>query len=1391
MLCTVKNPILDIIQIVKIDLDAEQIIAIGDTTISGDTQGNGISVSSDGIIYFNNQIGLYTIDPITASETLVGTWSFPPGLNFCKPGTMSHSSNEKLYSSFNCQGVVYLAEIDASNANLNSFVPIIRNTNLSNLPIDMATDAIVFSSFDFDFLTGSSYGTIESGFDSISVSGSPQNGLEITSDANSFVLVCDNTSLSTDTDDRVNVTCNDTTIKILSGTVETIFEADDGSEYTTTLSIGDIVIFDSETSTITNNGINPISVIVDGAVVVIPPGESTSLFIPVDHYLGYSAKTITRHNDDDNNDDDNNDDDNNDDDNNDRYSKYEKYMKYFKEHHHDKYSKFVKYLKHFKDNNSEKYSKYFKYAKYYYEKYHHDDDSNNQNNILAQKWTLTNSGEIKSELNGFCLDVEGANPNNGANVIMWPCHGEDNQKWTLTNSGEIKSELNGFCLDVEGANPNNGANVIMWPCHGEDNQKWTLLDSNQISSNLNDKCLSIEDAKKYKKANVEMLTCNAGSSGNTDKSEVLLNDRFEGESKYQVKKIRQLYNPVDKNNEGISDEESHLVEYQIKKIKGESKFKGVKNIPITNQFGDFTVDIKKAYNLLVPSAKSHDSVPSELDEISINHFKCYNAKESKGTPKFEKRNVDLTDQFGSLTMTVYKLSTLCSPVDKNNEGVVNDENYLMCYDLKKIKGEPKFNKVKVFTNNQFGSEKLQADKPKRLCVPSEIISDDPVPDTMPVLSLLGTNPQSVIQNEPYVESGATCLDSPDGNISDNIVITGTVDVSTIGSYQIIYDCTDSSGNDAVQVTRTVNVVDASMPIITLNGDAIVSVNQNNPYTDAGATCEDNADGTIPVDVNGLPVDTTILGTHLVTYDCTDSAGNAATQVTRTVNVVDASMPVITLTGISPTEVGQNNPYTDAGATCEDNADGTIPVDVNGLPVDTTTLGTHLVTYDCTDSAGNAATQVTRTVNVVDVTAPVITLIGGTQSIIQDDPYVELGATCQDNTDGDISSSVIISSNVNTGIAGVYKVTYNCADSAGNAATQVTRTVLVTAPIDVTAPVITLTGNAIVSVNQNNPYTDAGATCEDETDDTIPVDVNGLPVDTTTLGTHLVTYDCTDSAGNAATQVTRTVNVVDASTAPVITLIGISPTEVGQNNPYTDAGATCEDNADGDITTNIVINSNVNTTTLGTYQVTYNCADSAGNAATQVTRTVNVVDQTIPIITLLGNNPISFGLGNVYVEPGATCQDNTDGNISSSVIINSNVNTGAVGSYQVTYDCQDAAGNNAVQVTRTVNILSGATLTVIVETDDSSSGTFDVKIENLTPIDTQSISTGSSFGPVSIVPDTVTYTIIQLPPPSGYITGSSECVIDSISQGSQFTASPGDDVICTATFVASSTGGGDG
>lgn len=83
-------------------------------------------------------------------------------------------------------------------------------------------------------------------------------------------------------------------------------------------------------------------------------------------------------------------------------------------------------------------------------------------------------------------------------------------------------------------------------------------------------------------------------------------------------------------------------------------------------------------------------------------------------------------------------------------------------------------------------------------------------------------------------------------------------------------------------------------------------------------------------------------------------------------------------------------------------------------------------------------------------------------------------------------------------------------------------------------------------------------------------------------------------------------VVADKVAPVITLLGTTPVDTVQNIAYNDAGATASDNLDGDITANIVTVNPVDIATLGQYIVTYNVTDAAGNSATEVTRTVNVV-----------------------------------------------------------------------------------------------------------------------------------------------------------------------------------------
>ncbi len=169
-----------------------------------------------------------------------------------------------------------------------------------------------------------------------------------------------------------------------------------------------------------------------------------------------------------------------------------------------------------------------------------------------------------------------------------------------------------------------------------------------------------------------------------------------------------------------------------------------------------------------------------------------------------------------------------------------------------------------------------------------------------------------------------------------------------------------------------------------------------------------------------------------------------------------------------------------------------------------------------------------------------------------------------------------------------------------------------------------------------------------------------------------------------------------TTPPVLTLIGAATVQVSFGSVYNDQGASASDNIDGDISGNISVGGSVNTNAVGQYILTYNVVDSAGNAATQVTRTVNVVDDESPIITLLGGAIVDITEGDTFIDPGATALDNVDGNITDDIAVGGDtVNVGVVGQYTLTYDVDDAAGNSAVQVTRTVNVNAAPDITAPV------------------------------------------------------------------------------------------------
>ena len=318
--------------------------------------------------------------------------------------------------------------------------------------------------------------------------------------------------------------------------------------------------------------------------------------------------------------------------------------------------------------------------------------------------------------------------------------------------------------------------------------------------------------------------------------------------------------------------------------------------------------------------------------------------------------------------------------------------------------------------------------------------------------------------------------------------------------------------------------------------------------------------------------------------------------------------------------------------------------------------------------------VTRTVNVVDTTAPVITLLGDNPMTIEvGTTFTDPGATASDAGDGDLTSSIVVSGSVDTSTIGTYTLTYDVSDTSGNAADSVTRTVNV---VDTTVPVITLLGDTTVTIEVGATYTDSGATAADNYDGDLTSSIAIVNnVDTSTVGTYTVTYNVSDTSGNAAVPVTRTVNVVD-TTVPVITLLGDTTVTIEVGATYTDSGATAADNYDGDLTSSIAIVNNVDTSTVGTYTVTYNVSDTTGNAAVSVTRTVNVVDTTVPVITLLGDTTVTIEVGATYTDSGATAADNYDGDLTSSIAIVNNVDTSTVGTYTVTYNVSDTSGNAA-------------------------------------------------------------------------------------------------------------------
>jgi len=566
------------------------------------------------------------------------------------------------------------------------------------------------------------------------------------------------------------------------------------------------------------------------------------------------------------------------------------------------------------------------------------------------------------------------------------------------------------------------------------------------------------------------------------------------------------------------------------------------------------------------------------------------------------------------------------------------------------------------------------------------------------------------------------------------VTSTTLDTSKAGPQTVTLTYVDAAGNE--QTTDVIVNVVASQATLTTKDLTIVQGDQASWNLFDHVTGATDFAGTGVTDVKSLDItasaepDLSTVGKTPITLTYTDSEGN---QHSYNVNVtVVANGATLAVKDVTVT-AGPNTTWTiaDSLASLTD-VDGNAVTDLTTVRLtasqtpNLTTPGIQTVVITYTDAAGYQHEK-TATINVVasqaKVNATDSTIVMGPNatwhakdnltSVIQangdtvsaDDVVLENNVKVAARvmsvmysylrTDG---TTVTVSGTVDLSKAGQNELTYTYTDSQGNTTTATAIVTVVASQAGVEAKDTTV----IQSPNANFNAADQLTTHQDEYGHLVDVSamtVGGDTVDLSKPGQYTVTYHYVDGAGNvfddtATITVVATQAKINANDNTVIA----GPKASWQ---LSDSVTAVQNEAgQADDLSKVTMTGKVDATMPGTYPVTLHYTDGQGNQVTKLV-TVTVVKSQADL--QVKDSTLTAGEAWNATDNIVTVLDDAGQAVDvQQVVVTGAVDPTTAGTYTVTYQYTDAAGNlisKTATVTVTANEESGNTDNPGVDVDN--------------------------------------------------------------------------------------------